>query len=309
MKLTVLSGGVGAARFLTGLSGVIPPEDITAIVNTGDDATFFGLHVSPDIDIITYTLAGIVNQESGWGISDDSFNCLSMLHKLGHPTWFNLGDRDLGINIHRTLRLQQGWALDQITEEIRTALGVRITIIPMTNNTVMTKIDTGTEILPFQDYFVRRSAQDRVKEVFFEGIEEASPAPMALKSIEDAGSVIIAPSNPFLSINPILSVPGVREAILGTGSSVAAISPIVSGAAIKGPAARMMGYLGHEISAVGVARIYRDLLDVMIIDEKDRDLKDSIEELGIRTVVTDTIIASDEKKKNLARVVLQAIGP
>jgi len=307
MEFTVLAGGVGAARFLSGLVHVTPPETITVIVNTADDLTSYGLFISPDIDIITYTLAGIVNSERGWGVADDSFHCLSMLDTLGHSTWFNLGDKDLGTHIHRTFRLQQGWTLDQITEEIRIALNVKSKVIPMTNQRVMTKINTSTEILPFQEYFVKRNAQDKVKEIFFDGIEDACPAPGVIESIEAAKTVIIAPSNPFVSIGPILSVQGVRNAIHRTEATVVSISPIVGGAAIKGPAARMMGDLHHEVSALGVARIYKDLLDVMIIDEQDTNLKDAIEELGIKAVVTDTIMSSLQKKINLSNTVLKAL--
>jgi LPPG:FO 2-phospho-L-lactate transferase len=230
-----------------------------------------------------------------------------MLGTLGHSTWFNLGDKDLGIHIHRTFRLQQGWTLDQITEEIRTALQVKSKIIPMTNQRVMTKINTGTEIIPFQEYFVKRHAQDRVKEILFDGIEDASPAPIVIESIEAAKTVIIAPSNPFVSIGPILSVRGVRNAIRRTKVPVVSISPIVGGDAIKGPAARMMVDLHHEVSALGVARIYQDLLDIMIIDEQDTNLKNEIEELGIRAVVTDTIMSSCQKKINLSHTVLNAL--
>jgi LPPG:FO 2-phospho-L-lactate transferase len=306
-EFTVLAGGVGAARFLSGLIHVIPPETIAAIVNTGDDLTLYGLYISPDIDIIMYTLAGIANPDQGWGVANDSFHCLSMLDTFGHSTWFNLGDKDLATHIHRTFRLQQGWTLDQITEEIRIALNIKTKIIPMTNHRVMTKINTGTEILPFQEYFVKRNAKDRVKKILFEGIDDACPAPMAIEAMETAKSVIIAPSNPFVSIGPILSVKGVRNAIRSTNAVVAAISPIVCGAAIKGPAARMMGDLGHEVSALGIARIYHDLLDVMIIDEQDKSLKHEIEELGIRAVVTDTIMSSFEKKISLSNTVLKAL--
>jgi len=306
-KITVLAGGIGAARFLSGLVHVRAPETITAIVNTADDLTWCGLHISPDIDTVTYTLAGMVHPERGWGIANDSFHCLKMLGRLGHPTWFSLGDRDLGLHIHRTFRLKQGWRLDQVTEEIRTALNVKTRILPMTNHPVSTKINTGAEVLPFQEYFVKRNAKDRVKEILFDGIEDASPAPQVIEAIETAKCVIIAPSNPFVSIGPILSVPGVRSALSRTNARVAAISPIVGGAAVKGPAARMMGDLQHEVSALGVSRIYRELLDVMIIDEKDAHLKNEIEKLGIRAVVCNTIMSSLQKKIDLSNIVLRAL--
>jgi len=304
---TLLAGGVGAARFLSGLVQVVPPETVTAIVNTGDDLTWCGLYVSPDIDIITYTLAGIVDPDQGWGRAEDTFHCLSTLADLGHETWFNLGDRDLAVHLHRSLRLRQGWTLDRITDEIRTALNVKTKILPMTNHPVMTKINTGTEVLPFQEYYVKRNARDRVQEITFEGIEDAPPAPGVIESIEAAKAVIIAPSNPFVSIGPILSVPGVRHALQHRNAPVAAISPIVAGAAVKGPAARMMGFLYGEVSATVVARIYQDLLDVMIIDERDGDRRKEIEELGMGVLVTDTIMSSLKKKIGLSRAVLKAL--
>ena len=306
-KITVLAGGVGAARFLEGLMQVIPPETVSVIVNTGDDEEFFGLYVCPDIDIITYTLAGLVNKEHGWGISGDTFACLSMLAQLGHPTWFNLGDRDVGVHIHRTYRKQQGWELDKITGEIAQQLGVTANITPMTNNRVCTKIRTGKDILPFQKYFVERRAQDPVNEILFNNIEESLPAPGVIESILSAEVVILAPSNPYVSIGPILAVPGIRDAMQSTDAPVVAISPIVQGAAIKGPAARMMKTLGDEVSSLGVARLYRDFLDLMIIDVQDAELKGVIENSGIRTLVTDTIMSSLQKKEQLATTILDGL--
>jgi len=306
-KITVLAGGVGAARFLSGLVHVRAPETVTAIVNTADDLTWCGLYISPDIDTVTYTLAGLVHPEREWGVANDSFHCLKMLGRLGHSTWFNLGDRDLGLHIHRTFRLKQGWTLDQVTDEIRIALNVKTKILPMTNRRVSTMIDTGVEVLPFQEYFVKRNAKDRVKEIFFDGIDDASPAPQVIQAIETAEHVIIAPSNPFVSIGPILSVQGVMNSLCYTHARVTAISPIVGGAAVKGPAARMMSDLHHEVSALGVSRIYQELLDIMIIDEQDKHLKNEIEKLGIRVVVCDTIMSSLQKKIDLSNIVLRAL--
>jgi len=306
-KITVLAGGVGAARFLSGLVHVRAPETVTAIVNTADDLTWCGLYISPDIDTVTYTLAGLVHPEREWGVANDSFHCLKMLGRLGHSTWFNLGDRDLGLHIHRTFRLKQGWTLDQVTDEIRIALNVKTKILPMTNRRVSTMIDTGVEVLPFQEYFVKRNAKDRVKEIFFDGIDDASPAPQVIQAIETAEHVIIAPSNPFVSIGPILSVQGVMNSLCHTHARVTAISPIVGGAAVKGPAARMMSDLHHEVSALGVSRIYQELLDIMIIDEQDKHLKNEIEKLGIRVVVCDTIMSSLQKKIDLSNIVLRAL--
>jgi LPPG:FO 2-phospho-L-lactate transferase len=306
--IVVLAGGVGAARFLTGLAGVAAPESITAIVNTGDDEEFHGLYVCPDIDIVTYTLAGIVDPDQGWGIRGDSFACLSLLGKLGEPTWFNLGDQDFAVHIHRTHRRRQGWTLDRITEEIRTSFGIRERIVPMTNDRVATKVDTGAGLLPFQEYFVKRKTRDRVSGIVFEGIDESRPAPGVIESIMRAGVLVIAPSNPFVSIGPILSVPGIRDAVRSTDAAVAAISPIVHGAAIKGPAASMMADLHHEVSPLGIARLYRDVVDTMIIDLQDAHLKGAIEDLGMRAVVADTIMDSRERKMGLAASVVDAAG-
>jgi len=305
-RLAVLAGGVGAARFLSGLVHVVPPETVTAIVNTGDDIVIHGLKVCPDIDIIIYTLAGIVDTEKGWGIEDDTSNCLSMLGKLGHETWFRLGDGDIGVHIHRTEQLRQGAILEDVIEDIRLALGVPARIVPMTNSPAQTHIDTGTGILPFQEYFVRRACLDPVQNIILKGIEEALPASSVLDAISTAEAVLIAPSNPFVSIGPILSVPGIRDAVIRTNTPVVAISPIIAGAAVKGPAARMMENLGHEVSVLGIARIYRDLVDVMVIDRQDSALAAQIEELGMRVVVTDTVMSSQRKKNSLAKIVLQA---
>lgn len=304
--LAVLSGGVGAARFLSGLVHAVPPGTITAIVNTGDDVVMHGLTVCPDIDIIIYTLAGIVDTHKGWGVEGDTSQCLSMLERLGHETWFHLGDKDLAVHIHRTERLGRGETLGDVTEGICRALGVPIRILPMTNSPVRTHIDTGTEVLPFQEYFVRRTTQDPVQNVILKGIEEALPTPSLIDAILEARAVLIAPSNPFVSIGPILSVPGIRDAVIRTDAPVVAISPIIAGAAVKGPAARMMEDLGHEVSAPGIARIYRDLVDVMVIDRQDSALTARIEELGMRVIVTDTIMSSQERKISLAKTALEA---
>lgn len=310
-KLTVLAGGVGAARFLEGLVQVVPPETITAVVNTGDDAEFYGLYVSPDLDIVTYTLAGLVHPKQGWGLAGDTFNCLSALGSLGNPVWFNVGDKDFATHIHRTLRMREGRTLAEVTDEIRTALGVKIKIIPMTNEPVRTIIDNGVELLPFQEYFVKRRAQDTVRKIVLEGTERAAPAPGVLEAIETCDAVIIAPSNPFVSIGTIFSVPGIRQAVIvKAGKSfpdkepVLAISPVVGGEAIKGPAADMMESLGHDVSSVGVARLYRDLVNIFVIDDKDADCKERIEELGMTVAVTETVMDSLQKKKSLAEFVL-----
>jgi len=299
--ITTLAGGVGAARFLQGLVHVIPPEEIVTIVNTGDDIEFYGLHISPDVDIVTYTLAGIVDEEKGWGMRGDTFNCLDMLRKYGYETWFMLGDKDLATHIHRTLLLKSGLKLSEVTEKIRKALGVKVKIIPMTNDKVQTKIVTSVGEMHFQEYLVKRKAQDPVLDVKFEGIERAEPAPGVIEAILNSDGIIICPSNPIVSIGPILSIKGVKEALKKTKAKIVAISPIVGGTPIKGPADKLMRGLGIKVSALGVAKIYRNFLDVLIIDNVDRDLKPKIEEIGIKVHVTDTIMRTLESKIKLAK--------
>ncbi len=299
--ITTLAGGVGAARFLQGLVHVVPPEEIVTIVNTGDDIEFYGLHISPDVDIVTYTLAGIVDEEKGWGIRGDTFNCLEMLRKYGYETWFMLGDKDLATHIHRTLLLKSGLKLSEVTEKIRKALGVKVKIIPMTDDKVQTKIVTNVGEMHFQEYLVKRKAQDPVLDVKFEGIERAEPAPGVIEAILNADGIIICPSNPIVSIGPILSIKGVKEALKKTKAKIVAISPIVRGAPIKGPADKLMQGLGIEVSALGIAKIYKDFLDTLVIDNVDRDLKPKIEEIGIKVHVTDTIMRTLESKIKLAK--------
>ena len=306
--ITTLAGGVGAARFLQGLVRVVPPEEIVTIVNTADDIEFYGLHISPDVDIVTYTLAGIVDQEKGWGIHEDTFNCLEMLRQYGYDTWFMLGDKDLATHIHRTILLKKGLKLSEVTENIRKALGVKVKIIPMTNDKVQTKIVTNVGEMHFQEYLVKRKAQDPVLDVKFEGIEKAEPAPGIIKSILNADGIIICPSNPIVSIGPILSVKGVKEAIKKTEAKIVAISPIVGGAPIKGPADKLMRGLGIEVSAVGVAKVYKDIIDVLIIDNVDKDLKSRIEELGIKVYITNTIMRTLENKIKLAKEALNCLN-
>ena len=307
-KFVVLCGGVGAARFMEGLVNVVPPENITAIVNTGDDDEFYDLYVSPDTDILIYTLAGVINKEWGWGFDGETFNCLSILAKYGHETWFKLGDKDLATHIHRTYLLHKGYKLSEITDNIRKAWGVEVKIIPMTNSIVRTRLKTNIGELAFEEYFVKHQFQPEVKEVIFEGIENAKPTPGVIESIQNADGIIIAPSNPFVSISPILSVHGVREAIKNAKAKKVAISPIVGGKAIKGPAALLLKSLGYEVSAKSVAKLYSDFLDVFILDSVDRKLKSEIEkEVGVRVIVTNTIMNSLEQKITLAKIVLASL--
>ena len=301
-KVTALAGGIGAARFLQGLVQVMNPGKLTVIVNTGDDIEFFGLHISPDIDIVIYSLAGVVNPETGWGFPNDSFACLGQLREFQYEDWFHLGDRDLATHIHRTWLLRQGWSLTQITDTIRKRFSLGPRILPMTNDSVATKIGTDKGVFHFQEYLVKRKARDRVRKVLFAGIKKAQPTREVLESIRHADGIIICPSNPIVSIGPILALNGVREALQKTRARILAISPIVAGKPIKGPAARIMSGLGMKVSATQVARIYQDFLDVFIVDQADRKLEKEIGSLGCRVVVTDTIMKNLRSKIHLARV-------
>lgn len=307
-RIVVLAGGVGAARFLSGLAPVVGPERLFIVGNTGDDAEIHGLHVSPDLDTVTYALAGLADRKRGWGIEGDTFECLRALERLGGETWFKLGDRDLATHLYRSGRLGQGATLSQVTWEIATALGVRASIVPMSDKPVPTLIETRCGIQEFQRYFVRQRARDAVLGVRFYGIEESRPADGVLKAIQRAAGVVVCPSNPIISIGPILAVPGIREALRETAAPVAAISPIVGGRALKGPADRMMRSMGLRASADQVAELYRDFVDVFVLDRVDRKLAPKVEGLGMRAVVTNTIMRGLAQKKALARAVVKALG-
>ena len=302
--ITALAGGVGAARFLTGLVKLVNEDDLTVIVNTGDDIEMFGLHISPDIDIVTYTLAGIVNEEKGWGLKGDSFECLEMLKRFNVDAWFNLGDRDLATHIFRTSQLKKGFTLTQVTAKITQSLGVKANVLPMTDDKFETriKIDEGT--VHFQEYMVKRGAKDRVLGVEFVGAKEAKPAIGVLDSIKTSELVIICPSNPIVSIGTILAVDGVRDALKDSRARKIAISPLVAGAPIKGPADKLMRGLGLEVSAYSVAKLYRDFIDTFVLDASDVSEKSRIEELGLKVKVTNTLMKNIECKVELARTVL-----
>lgn len=306
--ITALAGGVGAARFLQGLVQVVPEDEIMVIVNTGDDIELYGLHISPDLDIVMYTLAGIVDEEKGWGIREDTFNCLDMLRRYGHETWFKLGDRDLATHIYRTQLLKSGRSLSEATERLCQRLGVRVRILPMTNEKFETRIVTDAGTMHFQEYLVKREARDRVTKVIFEGAQEARPAPQVIDSILSANAVIICPSNPIVSIGTILSVRTIRSTLKETEAKVIAISPIVGGSPVKGPADKLMRGLGLEVSACAVAELYQDFLDAFVIDQVDEAERDRIEKLGVHVVTTNTLMKSIEDKVRLARVVLGLVG-
>jgi len=305
--ITALAGGVGAAKLLSGLVNIIPEKDLTVIVNTGDDIELYGLHISPDIDIVVYTLAGIVDEGKGWGIRDDTFHCLEMLRKYGYETWFNIGDRDLATHIHRTILLKKGLKLSQVTREICRSLGLKVNIIPMTDDKFETWIETDAGIMHFQEYLVKRGARDRVLGVRYVGAESAKPADGVLDAILNSDLIVVCPSNPIVSIGTILSIKGVREALRESKARKVAVSPIVSGAPIKGPADKLMRGLGLEVSAFSVAYLYRDFLNTFILDESDKAERDRIEGLGIKVVLADTIMRTLEDKIRLAKIVLKEL--
>jgi LPPG:FO 2-phospho-L-lactate transferase len=304
--ITALAGGVGAARFLTGLTRLVKPEEISVIVNTGDDIDMFGLHISPDVDIVSYTLAGIVDEDKGWGIRGDTFQSLEMLRKLGLDTWFALGDRDFAVHIFRTEMLKKGFTLSNVTEQICEALGVKVKILPMSDDKFETRIKLESGSIHFEEYFVKRAAKDTVLGVEFAGVAYAKPAPNVIDSILNAEKVIVCPSNPIVSVGTILSIKGITDALCKTNAKVVGISPIVAGAPIKGPADKLLRALGLEVSAFSVAKLYAGFLDTFIIDNLDADEKCAIENLGIQVKVTNTVMKSLGDKIELAKVALEA---
>jgi LPPG:FO 2-phospho-L-lactate transferase len=308
MNVTVLAGGVGAARFLEGLVQAVPQESITVISNTGDDDEFWGLRVSPDIDIVIYTLAGAVDPEKGWGLTGETFHALESLRRFGYDTWFNLGDGDMATCAHRTALLREGATLSDATRSIAGAFGLRLRLLPVSDDRIRTLVDTDHGTLAFQAYFVQRRTADDVLAVRFDGIDTAVPAPGVLDAIRDADVVAIAPSNPVVSIGPLLAVPGVRAALRETRAKVVGVSPIIGGKTIKGPADRMMASLGMMPTAAGVARAYADFLDVLVIDEQDRGLAAEVEAAGVRCIVAQTIMRGPAEKRALAEICLRAAG-
>jgi LPPG:FO 2-phospho-L-lactate transferase len=284
------------------------PERVFIIGNTADDAEIHGLHISPDLDTVTYTLAGLANPQHGWGIRGDSFRCLEALGRLGADTWFQLGDLDLATHLFRTQRLRQGASLSDVTAQITAALKIRSTLVPMSNERVRTRICTPSGELEFQTYFVKRRARDRVTAMRFEGASDAAPAPGLLDAIGSAEAVILCPSNPFISIGPILAIPGIRQALLARRDNVAAISPIVGGRALKGPAAKMMKSMQMRVSAAEVAKLYVDFTGVFVLDEVDGKQAAQVEALGMRPVVTNAVMRGLRERKALARVVVRELG-
>jgi LPPG:FO 2-phospho-L-lactate transferase len=303
--IVTLCGGVGAARFLRGLVRTIEPSEVTAIVNTGDDRIFYGVHVSPDLDIVTYTLAGRVNERRGYGLEADTYEMIDALGALGHECWFRLGDRDFANSQHRTLRLREGVGLARVTDELRHHYGVSTRILPMSEDPCATIVELeGGRRVHFEEYLARDGAPDEVAGVDLGGARRARPGPGVLDALRDARAILFCPSNPIVSIGPILAMPEVREAVSRSRAPVVAISPIVGGSPVKGPADRLMRGVGVEVSARGVAELYRGLIDAFVIDERDADLAADIEAMGIRTRVLDTIMGDVAIAQDLAAAAL-----
>jgi len=280
---------------------VISPEKITVIVNTGDDLEYLGAYISPDIDIITYTLAGIVDPDKGWGIKDDTYNCMRQLDKYSAETWFRIGDRDFGTHLFRTAYLQQGFSLSEVTEKIRNLLGIKVKILPMSNERVATRIKTPAGILDFQEYFVKRKFSDPVIDVTYEGAANAVPTEAVLTTLKKSEVIILSPSNPILSIGPMLAIPKIREALGRSSGKIVGVSPIIGGKAVKGPLDRLMESLGLEVSPLGVAQLYKGFLEGFVIDEVDKSSKSRIERLGMKVTTTHTIMDSEDAKTRLAK--------
>jgi LPPG:FO 2-phospho-L-lactate transferase len=302
MKIVALAGGVGGAKLAHGLAQILSPEELTIIVNTGDDFEHYGLYISPDLDTVCYTLAGLANPETGWGRVNETWNVIQNASRLGGPGWFNLGDQDLGTHLERTRRLREGQTLSQITNDFCRAWGVEYTVLPMSDQPVRTIVDTDEGELAFQEYFVHRRCEPRVRGFQFEGVEMAEPAPGAREAIRSADAVVICPSNPWVSIDPILKVIPVME------KPVTAVSPIIGGQTVKGPAAKMYSELGIEPSAFAVANHYRGLATGFVLDKVDSQLDESVRGLNMQTLVTNTLMKSHDDRKRLASDVLNFIG-
>jgi len=320
--IVTLAGGVGAARMLAGLVRVVEPARLTAIVNVGDDLVLHGLHISPDLDTVTYTLAGAINTETGWGLTGETWQAREMVERYGGVSWFGLGDRDLGTHLYRTQRLAEGADLATVTDEIARAWGLDLRLVPVTCDPVRTMVTlaaddapgpgspglaAGTEI-GFQEYFVQRHHSVPISSVRIAGADDAQPTDGVLDAIVTAEAVVVAPSNPIVSIGPVLAVPGVLDAVAARRDTVVAVSPIVAGAALKGPADRMLVELGHEASVVGVARLYAPFAGTLVIDEADADRAAAVEAEGLRCVVTPTVMRTPDAAAALARTTLDAVG-
>jgi LPPG:FO 2-phospho-L-lactate transferase len=304
--VVVFTGGTGGGKLVQGLQQVVAPEDLTVIVNTGDDLEWWGLHVSPDVDSVLYGLSGLLSKDRGWGVEDDSFRCLHRMQQLGQPSWFSLGDLDLATHLTRTAMLRAGRSLSDATADLAAKFGIRACVLPMSDDPVSTILDTAKGTLTFQEYFVRERHQVTVRAVSFRGAEKARPAPDVIESIMRADAIIFAPSNPVTSIGPILAVPGIRDALRQTAAPVAAVSPIVGGAAVSGPAGELMNMMGWPSTIAGVATAYEDFLDVLVADHADETAMDAQPARPVRFAFTNTIMRSDDDKRDLAAFVLDA---
>ena len=308
LRVTALAGGVGAARFLRGVVRVIPAVNLCVIVNTGDDDEFFGLSVSPDVDTITYTLANAVDSAKGWGLPQETHHCLEALGRYYTDTWFGLGDADLATHLFRTQQLRQGQTLSAVTAEIARKWGIEATVLPMSNDRVRTIVHTEAGALPFQEYFVKQRGEGLVSKVELGGIASAQPAPGVCEALRNADLVILPPSNPLVSIGPIISLPGVRAVLQETQAPVVAISPLVAGKPIKGPADKMLAGLGIEVSSLGIANLYKDFVDTFVLDEQDivqdKMQRERLKNLGMAVIVTDTVMSDMDKSVALARMVI-----
>ena len=305
MRIAALAGGVGGSKLVLGLYQVMDPRDLTVIANTADDVVMHGLHVSPDPDILIYTLADLVNPETGWGLRGESFRVAEGLAQYGRPTWFQLGDRDLATHIHRSAMLAGGATLSQVIESIRTAVGVKARILPMSDQFVPTMLDTDEGRMHLQDYFVRRRCEPQLRGIEFAGVAEAQPAPGVIEAIEQADGIVVTPSNPLISIGPILAVPGVRAALCRRREKVVAVCPLVGGKSLKGPSDKMMAQLGYDVSCAGVARLYQDFCSTMVIDNGDIDQGPALKALDMKPVICPTVMRTLGDKEQLARVLLR----
>ncbi|MFN8457415.1 MAG: 2-phospho-L-lactate transferase [Anaerolineae bacterium] len=303
-KVVALAGGVGGAKLAYGLYQLVPRENLTIIVNTGDDFEHVGLHISPDLDTVMYTLAGVANPATGWGVRDESWNMMAALARYGGPTWFQLGDRDLATHLLRTQWLREGYPYNWITAELCRRLGVRCTILPMSEQPVRTMLLTDQGELAFQDYFVHKRCQPMVKEIRFAGADTAQPSREVSNALRNADLIIFCPSNPLVSLDPILALPSLRRIIAASRAPRLGVSPIVGGAALKGPAAKMMQELGLDVSPGGVARHLQEVLSGLVIDHVDAHQREVVEALGIRALVTDTVMTNEAERVRLAQEVL-----
>jgi LPPG:FO 2-phospho-L-lactate transferase len=307
-NIVALAGGVGGAKLVYGLAQHVTPERLTIIVNTGDDFEHLGLHIAPDLDTVMYTLAGVANPATGWGMKDESWGMMAAMARYNGPTWFQLGDRDLATHLLRTKWLQDGYPYNHVTTELCRRLGIRCTVLPMSEQPLRTMVQTDQGELPFQEYFVKQQSQPIVKALRFEGADTAQPSREVISAVRNADAIIFCPSNPLLSIDPILSIPSLRRILAASRAPRLAVSPIVKGEALKGPAAKIMKELGMEVSPVGVARHLQDVLSGFVIDHLDERHQDAITDMGLRTLVTNTIMTNNDARTQLAEAVLDFAG-